>query len=317
MVKRMNNYLPEGKRINLPENKAALRSPSALMEAAARGQILEARAAVCDSAHNLIVELPFGKGLIPRLEGAFGIADGTTKDIALISRVNKPVCFIPQRMDFDANGEPVAILSRRAAQDECIENYHNKLSCGDVIPAKVTHLEPFGCFVDIGCGIPSLIPIDAISVSRISHPNDRFYNGQDIQAVVWNIQGRRITLTHKELLGTWLENAQEFSVGETVGGIVRSVETYGIFIELAPNFAGLAEYRENVEVGQAASVYIKALIPEKMKVKLIIVDVFESNHFPTKLKYYHTDAKISRWIYSTPEADKRIETNFSDTEEFA
>lgn len=54
-----------------------------------------------------------------------------------------------------------------------------------------------------------------------------------------------------------------FSTGETVGGIVRSIEPYGIFIELAPNLAGLAEPRENVRVGQAASVYIKALIPEK------------------------------------------------------
>ena len=36
------------------------------------------------------------------------------------------------------------------------------------------------------------------------------------------------------------------STGETVGGIVRSIEPYGIFIELAPNLAGLAEPRENV-----------------------------------------------------------------------
>jgi Fe-S cluster assembly ATP-binding protein len=61
-----------------------------------------------------------------------------------------------------------------------MNEYISKLACGDVIPAKVTHLEPFGCFADIGCGIVSLIPIDAISVSRISHPGDRFFNGQDI-----------------------------------------------------------------------------------------------------------------------------------------
>lgn len=191
-----------------------------------------------------------------------------------------------------------------------MERYISLLQNGDVIPAKVTHLEPFGCFVDVGCGIPSLIPIDAISVSRIAHPNDRFYNGQDIFVVIKSVENGRICLSHKELLGTWEENAQRFQAGETVGGIVRSVESYGIFIELAPNLAGLAEPRDNVQVGQAASVYIKALIPEKMKVKLIIVDVFENTNFPSKLKYFINSGHICRWEYSTPLADKTIVTEF-------
>ena len=109
-------------------------------------------------------------------------------------------------------GEPCFRLSRRAAQQECSERYISRLRSGDVIPARVTHLERFGCFVDIGCGIPSLIPIDAISVSRISHPNDRFYNGQSIYAAVRGFEGGRVLLTHKELLGTWLQNASRFEV---------------------------------------------------------------------------------------------------------
>lgn len=45
----------------------------------------------------------------------------------------------------------------------------------------------------------------------------------------------RIVLTLRELLGTWSENAACFAPGETVVGIVRSVEDYGVFIEIAPN----------------------------------------------------------------------------------
>mgnify|MGYP002230072907 FL=1 len=45
-------------------------------------------------------------------------------------------------------------------------------------------------------------------------------------------------LTLRELLGTWSENAACFAAGETVVGIVRSVEEYGVFIEIAPNLAG-------------------------------------------------------------------------------
>ncbi len=306
----MTNYLPEGHLINTIENKNAIKSVFALQEAMLHGQILEARAKICDGDHNLIVDLPCIKGIIPRIEGAIGIEDGSTRDIALISKVNKPVCFKVLNITTDENGEPIAILSRKSVQLECMREYIETLDAGDIIPAKVTHLEQFGCFVDIACGIPSLIPIDAISISRISHPSDRFSTGQNIFVIIKSIENGRICLSHKELLGTWEENAEKFNVGETVSGIVRSVEEYGIFIELAPNLAGLAEPRSNVYIGQNASVYIKALIPEKMKVKLIIVDVFDAKYPNKELEYFITEGNIRNWRYSTDLSDKIIESIF-------
>ena len=38
----------------------------------------------------------------------------------------------------------------------------------DILPCIVTHIEPFGAFCDVGCGISALLPIDCMSVSRIS-----------------------------------------------------------------------------------------------------------------------------------------------------
>ncbi len=306
----MKNYLPEGKLINTINNKNYLKSISSLNEAKNLGIILEAKALMCDCEHNIIVDIPCAKAIIPRTEGAIGIDSGETKDIALLSRVNKPVCFKVMDIAANENGETLILLSRKAAQEECIENHINFLRNGDVIPAKITHIEQFGCFVDIGCGIASLIPIDAISVSRISHPSDRFYNGQEIYAVVKGIENGRIFLTHKELLGTWSENAELFEVGQTVGGIIRSIENYGIFIELTPNLAGLAEPKENVHIGQSASVFIKSIIPEKMKVKLIIVDVFSGSGFDKSLNYYITEGHIDKWNYSTDNCQKQIFTEF-------
>ncbi len=306
----MNNYNPEGTLIGTADNANSIKSVHALQEAMLQGKILEARTTVCDNEHNLIVDLPCAKGIIPRVDGALGIEDGSTKDIALITKVNKPVCFKVMKINKETDGSFTAVLSRRAVQEECMENFISSLKPGDVIPAKVTHLEQFGAFVDIGCGIPSLVPIDAISISRISHPSDRFSPYQDIKVIIKDISGGRVWLSHKELLGTWEENAAQFSYGETVSGIVRSVEDYGIFIELAPNLAGLAEPRENVRIGQHASVYIKALIPEKMKVKLIIVDVFDGISEEKPLKYFTDESHISRWVYSTPESGRLIETVF-------
>lgn len=306
----MKKYRPEGSLFQTALNQKLISSHEGLSEALEKDIILEARAAVCDSGHNLIVDLPCGKGIIPREEGALGISDGTTRDIALISRVNKIVSFKVKRLTIENGSLVSAELSRKNAQLECSERYINSLAPGDVIDAKVTHLEQFGCFVDIGCGIPSLIPIDTISVSRISHPSDRFAVGDEIKAVVKSNEKGRVCLTHKELLGTWEENASAFEPGETVSGIVRSIEEYGIFVELAPNLAGLAEPRTGVSVGQNISVYIKALIPEKMKVKLIIVDICEETCIPRKNRYFFSGEHIDKWDYAPPSSGKIIETVF-------
>ena len=307
----MTEFLPEGYLLNTPDNIAAISARASLSAAISSEKILEAPCIICDSKHNLIVGLGCMRGVIPREEGALGISDGSTKDIALISRVNKPICFVVNGFSVDENGVEYALLSRRKAQQKCMENYIRALKTGDIIAAKVTHLEQFGCFVDIGCGIPSLIPIDLISVSRISHPSDRFYVGQEIKAIVKAFDGDRICLSHKELLGTWEENAALFEAGETVTGIVRSVEEYGIFVELTPNLAGLAEPRSEVFVNQRASVYIKAIIPEKMKIKLIIVNTSNDAYHNNEPRYFVNSDRIDKWVYSSPLCSKHIETDFT------
>lgn len=308
----MPDYLPEGSLIDTAANQHALRSPAALQEAFATGRILESRAVVCDAAHNLLVEMGSIRGIIPRAETALGITEGTTRDIAIISRVNKPVCYRITQLRRQEDGTLLPVLSRRAVQQECLDQYVAHLVPGEVISARVTHMESFGCFVDIGCGVPSLIPIDAISISRISHPRDRFSPGQEIHAVVRTVDEKtRVSLSHKELLGTWSENAALFQPGETVAGIVRSVEPYGIFVELAPNLAGLAEPRAGISPGQHTSVYIKSLIPEKMKVKLIIVDAFDADYRNVPVNYFITQGRLTRWRYSPENSARVIETVFT------
>lgn len=310
----MTGYFPEGRLINTVENLSAMQSLSQLTEAYHDSRILEARAVVCDSAHNLIVDLGIMKGIIPRDEGAIGIREGTVRDIAVISRVNRPVCFVITDFRKNDDGKTVAVLSRRIAQERCMREYISALIPGDVIDAKITHLDSFGAFADIGCGIVSLIPIDSISVSRIDHPRERFTVGMEIRAIVKSFENGRISLTHKELLGTWEENAAGFEVGETVAGIIRSVEDYGAFVELAPNLAGLAEMKENIHAGQQASVYIKNIIPNRMKIKLIIIDTFEYEYRPQQPEYFFKGNHMDNFYYSPAASEKVIETHFEAPE---
>ena len=306
----MTDYLPEGRRIDTYENLESISCLKSLSEAMRDRKILEARATVCDQNHNLIVDLGFMKGIIKREDGAIGIREGKVRDIAVISRVNRPVCFVVKGFTRDKDGNNVAILSREEAQLRCQREYISRLNTGDIIDAKVTHLENFGAFVDIGCGIPALIPIDAISVSRIEHPRERFTVGMDIKAVVKSIVDGRISLSHKELLGTWEENAKKFTPGETVAGIIRSVESYGAFVELAPNLAGLAESKEGIKVGDQASVFIKNIIPERMKIKLIIIDTFKYNYNPKPPEYYYKGKHMDTFLYSPEISDKKVISTF-------
>lgn len=312
----MNNlYRPEGKFIGTSENREYLSCISAMERACAYGKILESVAIYCTDegrGKELSFDLGAIRGIMPQSEVEYNKNGDEIKDIAVITRVGKAVCF--KIIGFEEiNGEKVAILSRKAAQRECIENYISTLLPGDIIDAVVTHMEPFGAFLDIGCGIVSLMSIDCISVSRISHPRDRFYIGMTIKTAVKSIDfdTGRIYMTHKELLGTWHENILPFSIGQTVPGIVRSIEPYGIFVELAPNLAGLAEYRDDISVGESAAVYIKNIIPEKMKIKLVIVDTFPA---PTakekKFDYKISRTHIDSWIYSPEECPRIVSSEF-------
>ncbi len=297
-------YLPEGFRLHTPENRW-VNTPAAMDQAAEEEQILEGIVTRCDCAHNLVVDCNGITGLIPRSEAALGLSSGRTREIALLSRVGKPVCF-----QVIGEGDGQYLFSRARVQQKALNYLMENLLPGDVICARVTHLEPFGAFVDIGCGLTSLVGIEHISVSRIAHPAERFYPGQWIHVAVRGVDPSigRVHLTHRELLGTWLENARRFSPGETVSGVVRGNEDYGVFVELSPNLSGLAERKEGVISGDGVSVYIKSILPEKMKVKLILIDKLEKapNTLIRPEDYQITQGRLQHFLYSPPGKEGRL-----------
>lgn len=302
-------FLPEGSRIKTMQN-CAVNTHAAMDCAMESKMLLEGTAIMCDAQHNLIVEINGFRGVIPRAEAAYNIAGVEAREIAIISRVGRPVCF-----EIIGKNSEGYIFSRAAAQKRALDFLLQNLFDGEIISIRITHLEPFGAFVDIGCGIVSLIGIEHISVSRIMHPAERFLPGQFAFAVVTDcdFSRGRISLSCRELLGTWEQNAARFEAGQTMRGIVRGNEEYGAFVELSPNISGLAERREGLCEGMGVSVFIKSIIPEKMKVKLIIIDALEAppSAILTEQDYFLTSGHIDHWRYS-PENKygKIIETYF-------
>ena len=123
------------------------------------------------------------------------------KEIAVLTRVGRPTCFLITGTA-EEQGETVYLLSRAAAQRACRQNYLDQLESGSVIPCTVTHIENFGAFCDVGCGISALLPIDCLSVSRIASPADRVQVGQQLLCAVKNRDAQgRIVLTPARIAG--------------------------------------------------------------------------------------------------------------------
>jgi small subunit ribosomal protein S1 len=150
-----------------------------------------------------------------------------------------------------------------------------ELNPGMVLNGIVKNIRQFGVFVEIGGGIVGLLHIEDISISRMKSPEERFNIGQKINVMIKSIDREtgRVILSYKELLGNWDDNIKDFEEKQVVEGIVKETDKYknGIFVELKPNLVGLAEYKEGFDYGQKVKVYIKKIIKDKKKIKLLIV----------------------------------------------
>ena len=301
-------YPPEG--VRKKEALSLLRLKSAMET----GEILEAPVARCDTDLPLHLYLDGVRGQIPRSECVAPWISGSHRDIAVLSRVGKATCFTVSGISEEAGCQPVALLSRRTAQEKAMDFFLRSLEPGMIRPCRVVRMESYGAFLDIGCGIVALLPLERISVSRISHPGQRFREGQPLPAAVWKIDrdAHRITMTHRELLGSWAENAALFRPGEAVRGIVRGVMRYGSFVELAPNLPALTDTTEGLAPGDAVSVFIKSIRPERMKIKLQLIEKLPFSAEPEPPRYRVSQGRLERWVYSPPTYEREpVETDFT------
>ena len=285
---------------------AARLSPAELRAAMASGEILQATALAFDTRRQLRFELGGVKAVMPFAQCADGAEAGTVRDIAVLTRVGRPTCFVIEGLDTDEDGAPCYRLSRAEAQRLCKAEYLDTLSPGDILPCTVTHIEPFGAFCDVGCGISALLPIDCMSVSRISSPADRVSVGQQILCAIKNRDAQGpLCADHPGAVGHMGRERRPVHRGRNVVGIVRSVEEYGTFVEIAPNLAGLAESCSGLAPGQAVSVYIKTSCRK---------DEDQAGHREPRpepahrfeLRYFITEGHLDRWVYSTPECPSAL-----------
>lgn len=207
--------------------------------------------------------------------------------------------YIGQRLRFhvmriDAGGRDVVVSRRQLLEQENrqkAEETWKRLEVGAVVSGTVTSLREFGAFVDLG-GVEGLIHITEMAYGRIGHPSDVVQVGQPVTAQVIKVEepgqpgGRRqVGLSLRALAkDPWETAVAKFPVGSTVRGVVRRLENFGAFVELAPGLDGLVHVskmvldrrlshpRQAVNPGDEVEVTVLAVDPAQRRLSLSMVE---------------------------------------------
>ena len=145
------------------------------------------------------------------------------------------------------------------------------------LKGRVTRLEPFGAFVDLGSGVEGMIHVSELRHERVEHPNEILEENQDLEVVVLDVKNlgskrkERISLSVKALeKDPWDEIRDQFKTGSVVAGKVDSLESFGAFVELAPNVRGMVHVSEMADKRIA---HPRDVVSTGDEVKVVVLEV--------------------------------------------
>jgi small subunit ribosomal protein S1 len=101
---------------------------------------------------------------------------------------------------------------------------------------KVTNIADYGCFVEIEEGVEGLVHVSEMDwTNKNVNPAKVVHVGQEVEVMVLDIdeERRRISLGVKQCKANpWKEFAENYNRGDKVGGQIKSITDFGIFIGL-------------------------------------------------------------------------------------
>lgn len=164
------------------------------------------------------------------------------------------------------------ILSEKAAWEEQQKDVISSYRVGDVVAGTVTAVTDFGVFLEFGEHLEGLIHISELAWQRIEHPSDLFTLGQALSAKIITIQGSKIFLSAKQLVGDpWQDIGSRYQIGQIVQGKVLKVNPFGLFVELDQQIHGLAHVSE-LAVAPGADLTKLAAVGDVLEFKIISME---------------------------------------------
>ncbi|MBA4422721.1 MAG: 30S ribosomal protein S1 [Syntrophus sp. (in: bacteria)] len=167
------------------------------------------------------------------------------------------------------------------------ETLKQKYPEGSVITGIIRNITNFGIFVGVEEGIDGLIHMSDISwKQRVKHPSEIFKKGQEIEAMVLNIdvEHEKFSLGLKQIeKNPWEELNAKYPSGSTVAGKVTNITDFGIFVEIEEGIEGLVHISELssrrvktsselFSVGDNVTAIVKNVDPKSRKIRLSIKD---------------------------------------------
>jgi small subunit ribosomal protein S1 len=174
-------------------------------------------------------------------------------------------------------------LGMKQTQPNPWETLPERFHIGDRVRGRVRNLTDFGAFVEVEDGVDGLVHVSDISWNkRIKHPGEVLKKGQEIEAVITNIDidNRRLSLSIKDTEpSAWEKFVNEHKPGDIVRGKVTRFANFGAFVELAEGLEGLCHVSElsderverpedAAQIGQELDFRILRIEPESKKIGL-------------------------------------------------
>jgi len=177
-------------------------------------------------------------------------------------------------------GRKRVVLSRRKQlerdRDKARSESADKYQPGMVLSGKVTKVEAFGAFVDIGDGLEGMVHVSNISRKRVENPADILKKGQDVKVQILQITegGRRISLGMKQLEpDPWADVDYKYNIDAVYPGKVIRLMDFGAFVELEPGVEGLLHVSQ---LGQERVRRIQDVIKQGEEVSVRIQEIDQS-----------------------------------------
>ncbi|MBN1272814.1 MAG: 30S ribosomal protein S1 [Candidatus Aminicenantes bacterium] len=123
-----------------------------------------------------------------------------------------------------------------------LEVFNRKYSVGSIVKGTITNITDFGAFMEVEKGIEGLIHISDISWEKIKHPSEKLKAGEEIEAIILNINidNQKLSLGIKQLEGDiWEDFFNRQKIGDIVKTKINRITDFGVFVEITPGIEGV------------------------------------------------------------------------------
>ncbi|WKZ31604.1 MAG: 30S ribosomal protein S1 [Thermodesulfobacteriota bacterium] len=187
-------------------------------------------------------------------------------------------------IDLDPASKRISLGMKQTESNPWIEA-EGRYPKGSRVSGVVKNITDFGVFIGIEEGIDGLVHISDLSWKKVKHPSELFRKGQEVEAVVLNIDAanRRFSLSTKLLeKNPWQGVEERYKPGMIVDGKVTSVADFGAFVELEAGLEGLVHVSElsrgkkrgaDIKEGDIVEVEVLNVDPEDNKIGLSVREV--------------------------------------------